>query len=264
MHPMRVLNLAQEYEMSSRILTLLLVVTSMVPVRLSMASDDKRPTDGMMKSMIEYRLIQEKIQKADAVAVKVQAGTATLQGAVESVAQRKNAERLAAAVPGITAVNNELKIDARGDMPDSKIAEAVASAIRSSVWFDIFDWVEGDVRNGVVTLKGAVREPWRRNEYGQLAEALRGVVRVDNQIKPLPLSNFDDQLRVRIAHAIYANPIFVRYANRSLPPIHIVVDNGQVVLKGAVNTELEKQTAGMIANQSEAFSVINDLQIDRR
>jgi osmotically-inducible protein OsmY len=58
--------------------------------------------------------------------------------------------------------------------------------------------------------------------------------------------------------------MFTRYANRSLPPIHIVVENGKVTLKGSVATTLEKQTAGMIANQTDALVVQNDLRVDTK
>lgn len=220
-------------------------------------------TPSMIRTMVDYKLIEDKISKGDSVKVQVgDGGVVTLEGEVESVSQKRRAEKIAYGVTGVTRVENRLTVSMRGDMPDKTIGQKVASEIRSSVWFDIFDWVEGTVENGKVVLKGYVREPWRRAEYGKLAEGVRGVADVDNQIKALPLSTFDDQLRIQLASAIYGNPNFVRYANRSLPPIHIVVDNGKVFLKGAVNNQLEKQLAGQLANQSQAFEVVNDLQVD--
>lgn len=223
----------------------------------------QQPTQKMIRTAVEYKLMQEKIIRSDDVTVQIEDGQVTLQGRVASVALAKRAERVASGVPGVRTVRNELKVDMQGEMPDGRIAEAVSSAIRSSVWFDIFDWVEGEVNNGVVTLRGAVREPWRRGEFGRLAEAVRGAAQVDNQIKALPLSSYDDSLRIQIAQAIYGNPAFTRYANRSLPPIHIVVDSGRVTLQGAVATELEKQMAGVLANQSDALAVTNQLQVSK-
>src|SRR2546425_4663330 len=37
---------------------------------------------------------------------------------------------------------------------DNQLAEGVAHAIRMYPWYDIFDWVEGTVQNGGVTLTG--------------------------------------------------------------------------------------------------------------
>lgn len=241
-----------------------LVLALCAPTAWAWQDSRNQPTPAMIRTMVEYKLIQEKIQKGDGIRVTVEDGTAHLEGAVDSVAQIRRAEKLAYSVPGVQAVRNELRVDMRGDMPDERVASAIASAIRSSVWFDIFDWVEGEVNQGSVTLRGYVREPWRKGEYGQIVEGLKGVAKVDNQIKALPVSTFDDNLRIAIAQGIYGSPQFVRYANRSLPPIHIVVDGGRVILEGAVNSALEKQVAGVIANQTQAFGVTNNLKVDQQ
>jgi len=243
------------------------IVVSMIaalalPLVAAAEHEEKKLTPQMIRTMVEYKLIQDKISKDDLIKIDVQDGVVSLSGTVENMGQLRRAEKIAYGVSGVHSVKNGLKVDMRGDMPDQKIADSVASAIRGSVWFDIFDWVEGNVKDGKVTLRGAVREPWRRGEYERLAEGLRGVAQVDNQIVALPLSPFDDQLRIVIAQNIYGSPQFTRYANRSLPPIHIVVENGKVTLKGAVNSQLEKQLAGVIANQTQAFAVDNQLVVD--
>ena len=46
----------------------------------------------------------------------------------------------------------------------------------------------------------------------------------------LPVSQFDDELRFRIARAIYGNSAFWNYAAMANPPIHIVVNRGRVTL----------------------------------
>ena len=50
----------------------------------------------------------------------------------------------------------------------------------------------------------------------------------------LPPVPEDDDLRHRVAKAIYGNPSFWSYAAMSNPPIHIIVERGQVTLKGTV------------------------------
>jgi hyperosmotically inducible protein len=89
------------------------------------------------------------------------------------------------------------------------------------------------------------------------------VVEVKNQIEVLPTSTFDDQTRVAAARAIYGDPRFVRYANRSLPPIHIIVNNGKVFLKGAVANPMEKQLAEtLVRTEVLSFDVVNELTVD--
>jgi hyperosmotically inducible protein len=161
-------------------------------------------------------------------------------------------------------VENKLTVEA-GRESSQEIADDVTRAIRSHPFFDIFDWVEGTVQDGTVMLRGAVREPWRKQEYQRLAESVPGVTQVDNQIEVLPNSIYDDQIRVAAARAIYGDPRFVRYANRSLPPIHIIVKNGNVTLEGAVGSPLEKQLAEtLVRTEVMSFQVVNNLRVDNQ
>jgi osmotically-inducible protein OsmY len=102
-----------------------------------------------------------------------------------------------------------------------------------------------------------VREPWRKKE------AVAGVSQVNNQIEVLPNLSYDDDTRIAAARASYGDPRFVRYANRSLPPIHIIVNNGRVPLKGAVANQLEKQLAeSLVRTEVLSFDVANELTVD--
>ena len=78
----------------------------------------------------------------------------------------------------------------------------------------------------------------------------------------LPVSFFDDELRFRIARAIYGNPTFWHYAAMANPPIHIVVENGHVTLTGVVNSNVERALARSLATGFGSFSVTNDLKTD--
>jgi hyperosmotically inducible protein len=79
----------------------------------------------------------------------------------------------------------------------------------------------------------------------------------------LPVSIQDDRLRTSLARQIYLDPVFSRYAVHVNPPIHIVVERGRVTLTGAVNSQVERQKAEMIARQTfGVFGVENRLRID--
>jgi len=86
---------------------------------------------------------------------------------------------------------------------------------------------------------------------------------VVNQIKVLPLSNMDDQIRRAMARAIYVDPqIGTRYGYQALPSIHIIVNNGQATLEGVVASEMDKNLIGIRANSvPNVFSVTNNLQV---
>ena len=78
----------------------------------------------------------------------------------------------------------------------------------------------------------------------------------------LPVSQFDDELRYRIARSIYNNSNFWNYAVMANPPIHIVVDHGRVTLTGVVQSDVDRMLARSLATQFGALSVTNDLKTD--
>ena len=51
----------------------------------------------------------------------------------------------------------------------------------------------------------------------------------------------DDELRLAIYRAIfnYNNPL-IQYSVRAVPPIHIIVKNGHVTLKGVVANQMDR------------------------
>jgi hypothetical protein len=86
------------------------------------------------------------------------------------------------------------------------------------------------------------------------------VTRVVNRIKELPVSQFDDDLRIRLARAIYSSPHFRGYGSMVNPPIHIIVEHGRVTLEGVVNNNVDRMIARSIASNFLAFDVKNELK----
>ena len=128
--------------------------------------------------------------------------------------------------------------------------------------FTIFDTINAEIDNGVVRLTGRVTMPYKRSDIEKRVAKVDGVSRVDNRIEVLPPSQFDDQLRMGIARAIYSNPAFQMYASMVNPPIHVVVEHGHVTLDGVVQSEVDKMLARSIASSFPAFSVRNQLKTE--
>ena len=128
--------------------------------------------------------------------------------------------------------------------------------------FTIFDSVNAQVEDGVVTLTGKVTMPYKREALAERIMRVNGVRQVHNDITVLPVSQFDDELRLRIARAIYGNSNFWRYGSMVNPPIHIIVENGRVTLEGVVNSNVNRMLARSIASGFGAFSVTNQLKTD--
>jgi hyperosmotically inducible protein len=126
----------------------------------------------------------------------------------------------------------------------------------------VFDSVDAAVTDGRVVLRGWVTMPYKRDDIERRVRRVGGVPAVENAIGVLPVSQFDDELRFRIARAIYSNSSFWHYASMVNPPIHIVVNRGRVTLEGVVNNNVERMLARSLATGFGAFEVTNMLRTD--
>jgi hyperosmotically inducible protein len=117
--------------------------------------------------------------------------------------------------------------------------------------------------DGTVTLLGQVARPTLKSDAENVVKRIEGVERVVNNIEVLPTSINDDNIRRAVYRAIYGNSVLSQYQLRAVPPIHIIVKNGNVTLEGVVARTMDKQVAGMQTNQvSGVFSVTNNLQVE--
>ncbi|HLG55768.1 MAG TPA: BON domain-containing protein [Vicinamibacterales bacterium] len=128
--------------------------------------------------------------------------------------------------------------------------------------FTIFDSVNAQIDNGMVTLTGKVTMPYKRNDIERRVRRLASVQNVNNQITVLPVSKFDDDLRFQLARAIYSNPNFRPFASMVNPPIHIIVERGRVTLEGVVNSQVDRMLARSIASGYLSFDVKNELKTE--
>jgi hyperosmotically inducible protein len=146
--------------------------------------------------------------------------------------------------------------------------EALAKQVRHELvmypHYTIFDDVSYRVDHGTVELTGAVNQPYKKSDIEKIVAHVPGVASVNNRLEVLPLSSFDDRLRLQVARAIYSDPVLSRYGMQVVPPIHIIVDNGHVTLTGVVNNNMEKQVAGTrAATVGLSFGpMVNNLRVD--
>ncbi|HUF47662.1 MAG TPA: BON domain-containing protein [Vicinamibacterales bacterium] len=145
---------------------------------------------------------------------------------------------------------------------DARLADRAIESVRSYVHFSIFDDVTVTVDRAVVRLDGRVTRPDKRTGLEARVGALAGVREVVNAIKVLPRLESDTALRQSIANAIYGHPAFWHYAAMARPPIHIVVERGDVRLAGVVASHVERQLAFALAQVTGAASLRNDLRVE--
>ena len=151
-------------------------------------------------------------------------------------------------------------------MRSQKVESRLESQIRKEIvtlpFYSIWDHIEFRVSDqGNVEVMGSVYRPSMKKSVERVVENVEGVASVKNSIEVLPTSSMDDQLRQSLYYTIYGHPALQRYQIRSVPPIHIIVDNGNVTLEGVVGNEMDKNIAGIQANSvNGVFSVENNLR----
>ena len=118
------------------------------------------------------------------------------------------------------------------------------------------------MKDGVVTLTGKVTMPYKSEAIEKRVTKVPGVLAVHNRIDVLPVSRFDDQLRVRIARTIYSNPNFWNYGLGPNPSIHVIVDHGHVTLTGVVLNNTDRVIARSLVTHFGVMSVVNDLKTE--
>ena len=129
-------------------------------------------------------------------------------------------------------------------------------------FLSIYDNVTFQVEADKVTLSGHVIRPTLKTDAERVVRRLEGVSTVENKIEVLPLSPFDNALRLRVAQAIYGYGPLNRYSLGAQPPIRIIVKNGNVTLEGVVGNAMDRQLAFIRANGvSGVFSVTNSLEV---
>jgi osmotically-inducible protein OsmY len=156
--------------------------------------------------------------------------------------------------------------DTQRGQPSARSEERITREVRHELlmlpYFGVFDYIAYKVDGYNVTLLGQVLRPTLKSDAENVVKRIEGVEKVDNQIEMLPPSPMDDRLRRRLFRAIYQYPPLEKYELGVQKPIRIIVKNGRVTLEGVVDSEADKNAAGIRANGvPEIFSVTNNLQV---
>jgi hyperosmotically inducible protein len=147
---------------------------------------------------------------------------------------------------------------------EQQVSKKVRHELVTLPYYGVFDNLAYKVEGNTVTLYGQVVQPATRSDAEHRVAKIDGVERVINNIEVLPLSPFDDQIRVRAYRTIFRTGGLYRYALGANPSIHIVVKGGHLTLEGVVANEADAQLANIAArNVPGVFSVTNNLRSER-
>lgn len=213
---------------------------------------------------IQTRVTQQLGKKAEFrnLQASTEDGIVTLSGTVDVYQQKLDAAKKVRKLDKVQGVRNEVAVSSTA--PDAELEAKLDRKLHyDRIGYDnIFNFVDASVSNGVATLSGETRSDLGRDSAVSLANNMPGVKDVVDNIKVSPVSGFDDRIRISALRSIYRDPVLSRYASDPAKPIRIVVDNGKLSLYGTVSSAMDKQVAGIRANQVfGVFSVQNNLEV---
>ena len=194
----------------------------------------------------------------------IQNNMVVLTGTVDVFEDKEEADKRAHHIKGIKGVENEIQVSGP-TISDAELQQKLVKAIqydRVGYGTTAFNAIAVSVQNGVVTLAGHAYGPVDAGSAVSVASNTKGVRDVINDIQVDPLSPMDDRIRIQAFRTIYGFPMLNKYAIDPGKPIRISVVNGNLTLYGVVDTQAEKDAAGLRANTVPGvFKVINNLQV---
>jgi len=184
-----------------------------------------------------------------------------------------------------TAVEEQDNTNTWSPQLGANIVKQVRDKLTGLTDYGVFDSLRFAFKGKTIVLKGYASRPALKSDAERAVKGIEGVEGVENQIQVLPPSPNDDRIRVSLYRRIYSQPTLRKYTSASPgfgegpsvaraaggitqdPPmgyhaIHIIVDNGNVILSGVVDSKTDADVAAIQANSAPGvFSVDNDLQV---
>ncbi len=166
---------------------------------------------------------------------------------------------------GLSAVAWAQPRCARSDRARQRLEREVRHALIMLPFYGVFDNLAFRVDGYNITLLGQVTRPTLKSAAEKEVKRIEGIESIRNRIEVLPLSPGDDRIRRAVYRAVYGSPSLNRYALQPVPPIHIIVKNGNVSLEGVVATKMDRNVAGIQANGvAGVFSLRNNLRVEKQ
>jgi hyperosmotically inducible protein len=243
----------------TKLLALVLALALAVP--FAFAGTENTPSH--VTAELQDKIYHAKVFDHGTVQATYENGVATLTGTVDNLGSKLDAERAARKVKGVTRVVNNIRVFAE-DVSPRQMLDRARHEVLIYYAYGIFDNVQLQAKGDKLIVSGQVTQPFKKSDLGHILARVRGVAALQNNLEVLPLSTYDDQLRIELARAIYGRSGFELYAVQANPPIHIIVKNGHVTLEGAVKDNMDKTLAGISARTvGLSFSVTNNLRVDK-
>ena len=189
----------------------------------------------------------------------------------------------------LVLLNPSARVMVQADTKQS--VEDIRKELLQLPYYSVFDFLAFSYDRGTVVVGGYAYALGLKKDAERAIKRASGVDTVVNKIEELPPNPIDDQIRWATYYKIYRDPFLSRYApgggllwghrhafggpfspyGGAFPgmepagdyPIHIIVQNGRVMLLGVVDNENDKTVAGLRAREvAGTFDVANQLVVE--
>ena len=148
---------------------------------------------------------------------------------------------------------------------DYTTQKAIRKKLVTLPYYGVFDNLAYKLEGSTVVLYGQVVQPSTRKDAERRVKKIEGIEQVVNKIEVLPLSQFDDRIRVRAFRALFRTAGLARYGQGVNPSIHIIVNRGHITLEGIVANKTDRNLAYIAVNGvPDVFSVTNNLRLEEK
>jgi osmotically-inducible protein OsmY len=152
--------------------------------------------DGEIKRDVEDELRWDPDIDATCIGVVVRDGVVTLMGYVRSYMQKTQAERDAMGVMGTAGIANdiEVRLPYTNKPPDPEIARDALEKLRDELPYSS-QFIKVAVKDGRVTLEGALEWNYQRDRADEAVRSVRGVIDITDNLTLRPRVTVRDAKR---------------------------------------------------------------------
>jgi osmotically-inducible protein OsmY len=207
--------------------------------------------DELRKDVSDELFWDPKVDSA-AIAVSADDGKITLRGTVGSLREKREAQKAAQKVFGVTSVDNDLQVKL---MNDQKRADAeLRGDVLQALMLDslVPKTVDAKVEDGFVTLSGSADWQYQRDEAELVASNIVGTVDVIDEIELRHPNPDSGDVKGAIKQA------FKRNAGVDANELRVTTDNGTVTIDGNVSSWAEHDEALEAAWAAPGVTSVND------
>jgi osmotically-inducible protein OsmY len=209
-------------------------------------------TDDELQDWVREELCWDPKVDSAAIAVSATAGEVTLRGTVASFRQKREAQRAAERVYGVTSVRNELEVRIVDEhrRQDADLRGAVLQAMALDGLIPMT--VDAKADSGLVTLTGTAAWQYQREEAEFVAGNVTGLVDLDNQIALTTRQPKAGDFKQSVERA------FQRNASLDAEGLSVRTHGNTAVLRGAVSSWDERDAAVAAAWAAPGVAAVED------